>query len=135
MTNRRIKTLLLATLFCAWTGAAAQTGPSMTSYSAGGGGTGSETASQAAARQSALQNPFLGGAPSGPAKPGVMPLSLADAVNRGLKYNLGILISGQATQQARAAKIRALSRLLPQISAGASEASVILISLLTFSRS
>ena len=124
MTNRRIKTLLLATLFCAWTGAAAQTGPSMTSYSAGGGGTGSETASQAAARQSALQNPFLGGAPSGPAKPGVMPLSLADAVNRGLKYNLGILISGQATQQARAAKIRALSRLLPQISAGASEASV-----------
>jgi outer membrane protein TolC len=122
MTNRGIKTLLLATLFCAWTAAAAQTGPAMSSYSAGAAETGS--APSASAEQAAGQNPFLGGAPAGPAQPGVMPLSLVDAINRGLKYNLGILISDQATQQARGARIHALSKLLPQISAGASETSL-----------
>ena len=119
MTNARIKTLLLATLFCAWTGLAAQTGPAMGTS----GGAGTEIESPAAMQQSALQNPFFGGAPEGPAQPGVMPLSIADAINRALKYNMGILVSGQATQQARGARIRALSRLLPQVSAGASEAS------------
>jgi len=121
-TNKRIKRLLLATLFCGWTCAAAQTSPAMNNNSDGAGGAGS-AASSASMQQAAGQNPFLGGAPPGPAQPGVMPLSLTDAIQRGLKYNLGILMSGQATQQARGARIHALSRLLPQISAGASETS------------
>jgi outer membrane protein TolC len=124
MINARIKTLLLAIIFCAWTGAAAQTGPPMNSYSAGAGGTGPEAAPSPSAQQSVQQNPFFGGAPAGPAEPGVLALSLTDAINRGLKYNLGILISDQATQQARGARIHALSRLLPQVSAGASENSL-----------
>jgi outer membrane protein TolC len=124
ITNARTKGLLLAVIFCAWTCAAAQTGPAMNSYPAGGGGTGSAAADSSTSLQQAPgQSPFLGGAPPGPVKPGVLPLSLADAINHGLKYNLGILMSDQATQQARGARIHALSRLLPQISAGASETS------------
>ncbi|HET7100939.1 MAG TPA: TolC family protein, partial [Terriglobia bacterium] len=117
-------TLLLATLFCTWAAAAAQTGPAINSYSAGAGGAGPSAAdSSASMQQEAQQNPFFGGAPPGPAQPGVMQLSLNDAIRLGLKYNLGILMSGQATRQARGARIRALSKLLPQISAGASESS------------
>jgi outer membrane protein TolC len=121
--NARTKGFLLAATFCAWTVAAAQSGPAMNSYSAGAGGTGPAAANSIGSlQQAASQNPFLGSAPPGPAQPGEISLSLTDAINRGLKYNLGILMSDQATEQARGAKIRALSRLLPQISAGASEA-------------
>jgi len=119
----QIKTLLLAALFCAWTGAAAQTGPAMSSSA--GNGTGSETAVPSLSTQQTIsQNPFLGSAPPGHIQPGVLPLSLTDAIQRGLKYNLGILLSDQATQQARGARIHALSKLLPQVSAGASESSL-----------
>ena len=122
--NARTKGLLLAALFCAWTVAVAQGGPAMNSYSAGAAGTGPSAADSAASlMQAPSQSPFLGSAPPGPAQPGELSLSLADAINRGLKYNLGILMSDQATEQARGARIRALSRLLPQISAGASESS------------
>ena len=124
MINARIKTFLLSTIFCAWASAAAQTGPAMNSYSAGAVGAGTSVGAAVSAQQSAQQNPFFGGAPPGPVQPGVLPLSLTDAVNRGLKYNLGILLSDQATQQARGARIRALSKLLPQVSAGASESSL-----------
>src|SRR5689334_21204586 len=44
------------------------------------------------------QNPFLGGVSSGQATPGVMALSLKDAIDRGLKYNLGLLLSQQGTR-------------------------------------
>ncbi len=122
--NGRTKGLLLAALFCAWTVAGAQSGPTMNSYSAGAGGTGPSAADSTASLQQAVsQNPFLGSAPPGPAQPGEMSLSLMDAINLGLKYNLGILMSDQATEAVRGARIRALSRLLPQISAGASESS------------
>ncbi len=124
ITNARTKGLLFATVFCACTIAAAQGGRAMDSYSAGAGGTDSAaTASSASVQQASEQNPFLGSAPSEAVQPGVMPLSLAGAINRGLKYNLGILLSDQATQQARGARIHALSELLPQVSAGASETS------------
>ena len=122
MINSRTSGFLMVALFVGWTCAAAQNGPAMNSYSAGAGGTG-PAAQAPSASMATEQNPFLGSAPPGPAQTGVIPLSLADAINRGLKYNLGVLMSDQATQQARGAKIRALSKLLPQISAGASETS------------
>ncbi|HEV2247706.1 MAG TPA: TolC family protein [Terriglobia bacterium] len=123
-TNARAASLLLAALILAWTCAAAQTSPALNTSSAGA----TETESESNASTVSLQplpgdNPFLGSAPPGAAQPGVMPLSLNDAINRGLKYNLGILMSDQATQQARGARIHALSKLLPQVSAGASETS------------
>jgi outer membrane protein TolC len=124
MINRRTRIYTLVTILCGCVCAAAQTGPAMNGYSAGSGRMGPAAATQSASTQQANgQNPFLGGAPPGAAQPGVLPLSLADAINRGLKYNLGILLSDQATQQARGARIQALSHLLPQVSAGASESS------------
>lgn len=62
------------------------------------------------------QSPFLGGVPSGQATPDVLPLSLKDAIDRGLKHNLGLMLSEQGTRAARGERLRALSDLLPKIS-------------------
>ncbi|MGZ4856102.1 MAG: TolC family protein, partial [Candidatus Angelobacter sp.] len=47
--------------------------------------------------------------------PGVIQLSLLDAIDRGLKHNLGLLLSQQQTDLARAQYRRQLSALLPNI--------------------
>ena len=52
--------------------------------------------------------------------PGVVQLSLLDALDRGLKHNLGLLLSHEQTEQARAQYRRQLSALLPNISGNAS---------------
>ena len=62
-----------------------------------------------------------GSVPSGPASDHVIRLTLRDAINMALKYNLGAIESGQNTQIARGQRLLALSRLLPQVSVGASE--------------
>ncbi|HZE25411.1 MAG TPA: hypothetical protein VE054_15550, partial [Blattabacteriaceae bacterium] len=48
--------------------------------------------------------------------PGVIQLGLLDAIDRGLKHNLGLLLSQQQTELARAQYRRQLSALLPNIS-------------------
>ncbi len=53
--------------------------------------------------------------------PGVVRISLLDAMDRGLKHNLGLLLSQQQTDQARAQYRRQLSYLLPNISGNVSE--------------
>jgi outer membrane protein TolC len=53
--------------------------------------------------------------------PGVIPLSLLDAMNRGLTHNLGLLLSHQQTDQARAQHRKQLSLLLPNINGNVSE--------------
>jgi len=53
--------------------------------------------------------------------PGVIPLSLLDAIDRGLKHNLGLLLSQQQTALARAQYRRQLSALLPNISGDVNE--------------
>jgi outer membrane protein TolC len=73
--------------------------------------------------QSVTQNPFAGGVPSGQPVAGAMPLTLLDAIDRGLKYNLGVVLSQQATRTAEAARLRALNDLLPKINFTASELS------------
>src|SRR5215831_10910208 len=50
-----------------------------------------------------------------------MSLSIADAIDRAMKYNLGSIISEQETRISRAARVRALSELLPKITANISE--------------
>ena len=69
------------------------------------------------------QNPFMGGTPSGQPTAGELDLSLGDALDRGVKYNLGLLLSTQGTELARAARLRTLSELLPNISAHITEES------------
>jgi outer membrane protein TolC len=53
--------------------------------------------------------------------PGVMQLSLLEAIDRGLKHNLGLLLSQQQTDLARAQYRRQLSALLPNISGNVNE--------------
>src|SRR5689334_9989657 len=53
--------------------------------------------------------------------PGVVQLSLLDAMDRGLKHNLGLLLSHQQSELARAQYRRQLSALLPNVSGNASE--------------
>jgi len=61
-------------------------------------------------------SPFAG---SVPAKlvPGVLPLSLRDAIDRGLKQNLGLLLSSADIRSARGQRWEQLSALLPHITA------------------
>ena len=47
--------------------------------------------------------------------PGVLKLSLQDAMDRGLKQNLGLLLSGQDVRTARGARWQELSALLPNV--------------------
>jgi outer membrane protein TolC/anti-anti-sigma regulatory factor len=63
----------------------------------------------------------LGSVPSGPAGDELVQLTLRDAIKMALRYNLGAIESGQNAQIARGQRLLALSNLLPQVSAGASE--------------
>ena len=49
--------------------------------------------------------------------PGVLPLSLQDAINRGLRQNLGLLLSRADTRMARGQRWEQLSALLPHVTA------------------
>ncbi|HZS50989.1 MAG TPA: TolC family protein [Bryobacterales bacterium] len=62
-------------------------------------------------------NPFLGSASMEKPVPGVLALSLEEAVNRGLRFNLGVLLNQQNTQFALGEKYRARSALLPNLRA------------------
>ena len=66
-------------------------------------------------------NTFQGSVPGGPASPTPLALGLEDAIQRGLKFNLGLLESQTASQTARADRIQALSVLLPRVTGTLSE--------------
>src|SRR5205823_11223142 len=59
---------------------------------------------------------FQGSVPQGTASATPIPLTLGDAINRGLKANLGLLTSEQSSRETRAERYRALSGLLPTVS-------------------
>ncbi|MGI9100970.1 MAG: TolC family protein [Terriglobales bacterium] len=67
------------------------------------------------------QNPVLGSVPTGQASAEVIPLGALEAIDRGLKYNLSLLFSEQATQAARGARWKALSDMLPNLTTRTSE--------------
>jgi outer membrane protein TolC len=69
----------------------------------------------------AQNQPVNGSVPSGAASDQIIRLTLRDAVNMALKYNLGTIEIGENAQIARGQRLLALSNLLPQVSAGASE--------------
>jgi outer membrane protein TolC len=62
-----------------------------------------------------------GSVPGEPPLAGLLMLTLADAVKRGLLTNLGVITSVNANGEASAQRIQALSALLPNISIGVSE--------------
>jgi outer membrane protein TolC len=61
-------------------------------------------------------SPF-GGSVSAKPVPGVVPVSLQDAINRGLKQNLGALLSNADIRAARGQRWEQLSALLPHVTA------------------
>jgi len=63
------------------------------------------------------QSPFSGSVPTGQATGSTLPLSLKEAFERALKYNLGVIESDQNTRLAHAARLRSLNALVPNISA------------------
>jgi outer membrane protein TolC len=75
----------------------------------------------ARAQTSQLSSPNFGSVPSGPATNEVAHLTLRDAIKLALRYNLGEIESGENVRVARGQRLHALSSLLPQVSAGASE--------------
>ena len=60
------------------------------------------------------QNPYLGSVPSENTGTRIE-LSLRSAMERGLRYNLGLIEANQASADVRAERLRALSALLPQL--------------------
>ena len=64
------------------------------------------------------QNPYLGSVPSKNTGTRIE-LSLRSAMERGLRYNLGLIEANQASADVRAERLRALSALLPQLEARA----------------
>ena len=67
------------------------------------------------------QSPFSGSVAQGTAKPEVVPLTFQDAIDLGLKNNLGVLLQSYNTIAARGQKWKELSALLPNVTAGVSE--------------
>src|SRR5215469_14249251 len=66
-------------------------------------------------------NPYLGSVPDGKLIPGEIRLTLHDAIQRGLEFNLGLVESKQADAAVQAERARAFSALLPQITARAEQ--------------
>jgi outer membrane protein TolC len=64
---------------------------------------------------------ITGSVPSGPASDEVLRLTLRDAIRCALRYNLATIESGENARMARGQRLVALSKLLPQVSAGVSE--------------
>jgi outer membrane protein TolC len=64
---------------------------------------------------------FQGSVPSGPATGTPIALTLRDAIDRGLKTNLGLLVSDSASEIARGQRLQSLSSLLPSVNGQVSQ--------------
>jgi outer membrane protein TolC len=62
-------------------------------------------------------SPFLGGTPTGKATPETLQLTLREAIDRGLRYNLGLVLTGISSRSASAERLRTLSEMLPHVGA------------------
>ncbi len=67
------------------------------------------------------QSPFFGSVPEGKATNEVLPLSFKDAIDRGLRNNLGILLQSDSSLTARGERWKELSALLPHVNGVVSE--------------
>lgn len=65
---------------------------------------------------------YQGSESTGKLVPGVLPLSLDEAIARGLRHNLGLILTSQSTLTARGEKLDQLQALLPTVDANIKEA-------------
>ncbi len=70
---------------------------------------------------SAERSPFARGVPSGPATAETVQLTLADAAQRALTQNLGVLLAEERNREQGGARTAALAELLPHVTANLSE--------------
>jgi outer membrane protein TolC len=63
------------------------------------------------------QNPFLGSVPQGQPTAEPLDLSLTEAIDCGLRFNLGVIENQASLRQAQALRLRALSAMIPNVSA------------------
>lgn len=77
----------------------------------------SEPSQAAAVRIQALQDPFRGSALESKPTGDVLSLSLHDAIERGLRYNLGLYLADRSTREVQAQRLRALADILPKVAA------------------
>ncbi|MDR3725041.1 MAG: TolC family protein [Terracidiphilus sp.] len=70
------------------------------------------------------QNPFQGSVASGEATGQTLELTLDDAIARGLRNNLGVILSGQQLAAARGTRLSQLQSLLPTVNLKAQESLV-----------
>src|ERR1039457_3196951 len=102
--------LIAVSVLLAWSSAMAQTsGQAMTSL---------PSTEQLLIRN---QDPYAGSIPQGMTTTETIELTIEDALQRGLKYNLGLYLADRVTQQSRAAHLRALSDMLPVINGSFAE--------------
>lgn len=111
--DRRRKTIvvILCTTLAALSAGAQTRAPEQNSV--GGGSLG--------LRQSSLQTQTQGSVPTGTVSPQPISLSLTDAIERGLRQNLGLLVAGDAQLTAKGRLWQARSPLLPDVSGRVSE--------------
>ncbi len=67
-------------------------------------------------------NPYAGGVPLSRPTPGVLDLSLSDAIDRGLRRNLGLVLNEQSTRLAEANRRQFRAGLLPNLTTRTAEA-------------
>src|SRR5579864_1612870 len=67
------------------------------------------------------QSPFLGSEPEGKTTPEILQISFKEAIDRGLRNNLGLLLSSDQTITARGERWKELSNLLPNLDARVQE--------------
>jgi outer membrane protein TolC len=72
-------------------------------------------------QQSLAPNPLQGSVPQGKVTDTVVQLTLRDAIQQALRYNLGLIESNVTNQEVRAQQIRQLANLMPNLNASVSE--------------
>lgn len=92
-----------------------QLAPGETAASAGSTATSAPPAATSGASAPAPQGGDFSGSVPTQLVPGVLPLSLQDAIDRGLKQNLGLLLSSSDVGSARGQRWQQLSALLPHL--------------------
>jgi len=90
-------------------------------YSNGDSNADSSPASSIKITSPSNQSPFSGSVSEGSAKPEVVSLTFQDAIDLGLKNNLGVLLQSYNSLAARGQKWKELSELLPNVNARISE--------------
>lgn len=87
-----------------------------------GGGVGIQSSPVQIPQPPVDRSTYQGSVSQEKATPGVLQLSLDDAIRRGLRYNLGLILTNQNLQSARGARLEQLQSLLPTATAKVTEA-------------